>query len=42
MEWRRRQGAGLLVLEAEIQNGDGRKLKWVNGKKGNVKLGIYT
>ena len=31
MEWRRRRGAGLLVLEAEIQNGDGRKLKWVNG-----------
>lgn len=43
--WRRR-GAGLLVLEAENQNGEreGRqKLKWANGKgKGNVKLGIYS
>jgi hypothetical protein len=32
IEWRRRRGARLLVLEAENQNGDGRKLKWENGK----------
>ena len=33
MEWRRRRGAGLLVLEAENQNGDDRKLKWEMGKR---------
>jgi hypothetical protein len=47
MEWRRRRGrkswaAGAGGGNPKWRPVDGRKLKWVNGKKGNVKFGIYT